>query len=222
MKVPVERLIDEIHEHQINSSSRELYLHSHFGSDDDPGVEYRMASTFVKNLHILESQSSSNILVHMHTEGGVWGDGMAIFNSIRFAKSPVSILGYAQASSMGGVVLQAADKRVLMPDCEVMIHHGSIAVDENTVAAKSHIDQNERFCKRMLQVFGERAVNGKYFKERKYSLRRTMNFIDSKIRQAGDWFLTAEEAVYYGFADGIMGSKGFETVAKIRAGKKWK
>lgn len=222
MKPQIEKIIEEVHGHQINIGSREIYLHSYFELEDDPGVEYRMAAKFVKNLHILDSYGSKNILVHMHTEGGVWADGMAIFNSIRFCGSSVTILAYAQASSMGGVVLQAADKRVLMPDCELMIHHGSITVDENTVAAKSHIDQNERFCGRMLQVFGERAVNGKYFRDRKYSLRRTMNFIDSKIRQAGDWFLTAEEAVYYGFADGVMGSKGFETFAKIRNTRKWK
>lgn len=224
MKPPTDQFISEIHDYQLNTSTREIYLHSHLDMDveNDPGVEYRMAVTFVKNLHILDAQGPRNILVHMHTEGGEWGDGMAIFNSIRFCRCPITILAYAQASSMGGVALQAADRRILMPDCELMIHHGSITVDENTVAAKSHIDQNERFSKRMLEVFGERAVNGKYFRDRKYSLRRTINFIDSKIRQMGDWFLTSEEAVYYGFADGIMGSKGFESFSKIRTSKKWK
>ena len=222
MDGPSEQIISEIHDYQLNLASREIYLHSHLDAEEDPGVEYKMAVTFVKNLHMLDFKGPSNILVHMHTEGGEWSDGMAIFNSIRFARSPVTMLAYAQASSMGGVVLQAADRRVLMPDCEIMVHHGSVTVDENTVAAKSAIDQNERFCKRMLEVFGERAVAGKYFKERKYSPRRTMNFIDAKIRQVGDWFLTAEEAVYYGFADGIMGSKGFENFKKIRTGRKWK
>jgi ATP-dependent Clp protease, protease subunit len=223
MKTAGSEFISEIHDYQLNLSTREIYLHSHLDmdADNDPGVEYRMAVTFVKNIHILEAQSPKSILVHMHTEGGEWGDGMAIFNSVRFCRCPITMLAYAQASSMGGVALQAADRRVLMPDCELMIHHGSITVDENTVAAKSHIDQNERFCKRMLQVFGERAVNGRYFKDRKYSLRRTMNFIDSKIRQTGDWFLTAEEAVYYGFADGVVGQKGFESLGKIRVGRKW-
>jgi len=222
--VSAEQLISEIHHYQINHTNREIYLHSYHDSEseDDPGVEYRMAATFVKNLHILEFQNSKNILVHMHTDGGEWADGMAIYNSIRACRSPVTILAYAKASSMGGVLLQAADKRVLMPDCELMIHHGSITVDENTTAAKSAIDQNERFCKRMLEVFAVRAVNGPHFKARKYSLRRAINFIDSKIKQMGDWYLTAEEAVYYGFADGIMGEKGFETPAKMRLGRKWK
>jgi ATP-dependent Clp protease protease subunit len=216
-----DKIISEIHDYNINLASREIYLHSHMDAEDDPGVEYKMAVKFVKNLHMLDFKGPGNVLVHMHTDGGVWSDGMAIFNAIKFARSPVTMLAYAQASSMGGVVLQAADKRVLMPDCELMVHHGSITVDQNTVAAKSAIDQNERFCGRMLQMFGERAVHAPYFKERKYTLRRTMNFIDSKIRQVGDWFLTAEEAVYYGFADGVMGSKGFESLKKIRTGRKW-
>jgi len=184
---------------------------------EEPGVDYRMATSFIKNIHILELQNSQNILVHMHTIGGNWSDGMAIFNTMKLSKSPITIIGYAQASSMSGIVFQAADKRVLMPDCEMMIHHGSIALDDNTMAVKSAVEQNERSCVRMLQIFAERAILGRYFKDRKYSLKRTMTFIDQKIKQASDWYLSPEEAVYYGFADGIFGDKGFETISKVRS-----
>jgi len=222
--VSAEQLISEIHDYHINHLTREIYLHGYIDADteEEPGVEYRMAISFVKNLHILEIQSSQTILVHMHTVGGVWGDGMAIFNSIKLSKSPIVILGYAQASSMSGIVFQAADKRVLMPDCEMMIHHGSISLEDNTAAAKSAIDQNERNCHRMLQVFAERAIHGKYFKDRKFSLKRAMTFIDQKIKQTGDWYLMPDEAIYYGFADGIFGEKGFDSMAKIRSSKKRK
>lgn len=220
--ISVEQLISEIHNHHINHLNREIYLHGYIDADEEPGVDYRMATSFIKNLHILSLQNSQSILVHMHTIGGNWSDGMAIFNSIRLAKAPIIIIGYAQASSMSGIVFQAADKRVLMPDCEIMIHHGSITVDDTTMAAKSAIDQNEKNCKRMLEIFAERAVFGKYFKDRKYSLKRTATFIDQKIRQTGDWYLSAEEALYYGFADGILGEKGFESISKVRSGKKRK
>lgn len=217
----IEQLISDVHSYNINNTSRELYLHGYVDAyDEEPGVDYRMATSFIKNVHILQSQSNKNILIHMHTIGGSWSDGMAIFNAIRLCKSPITILAYAQASSMSGVVLQAADKRVLMPDCEIMIHHGSIAVDDNTIAVKSAVDQNEKFCKRMLQVFAQRAVFGKYFKDRNYGIKKTMTFIDSKIKQTSDWYLSAEESIYYGFADGILGEKGFETVTKIRTGRK--
>lgn len=222
--VSVEQLISEIHNHHINHLNREIYLHGYLDADtdDEPGVDYRMATSFVKNLHILGIQGSSNILVHMHTIGGNWSDGMAIFNAIKLARSPVTIIGYAQASSMSGIVFQSADKRVLMPDCEIMIHHGSISLEDNSKAVKSAVEQNEKNCTRMLQIFAERATMGKYFKDRKFSLKKTMTFIDQKIKQNGDWYLDPEEAVYYGLADGILGQKGFESISKIRAGKKRK
>jgi ATP-dependent Clp protease protease subunit len=220
--VSVEQLISEIHNHHINHLNREIYLHGHLDASEEPGVEYRMATSFIKNLHILCTQNSQNILVHMHTIGGNWSDGMAIFNSIRLSKASITIIGYAQASSMSGIVFQSADKRVLMPDCEVMIHHGSIALEDTSVAVKSAVEQNEKSCRRMLQIFAERAILGKYFKERKYSLKRTMTFIDQKIRQTGDWYLMPDEAIYYGFADGILGEKGFESFDKIRSGRKRK
>jgi len=220
--VSVEQLISEIHNHHINHLTREIYLHGHVDADEEPGVDYRMATSFIKNLHILGLQNSQNILVHMHTIGGSWSDGMAMFNAMRLGKAPVTIMGYAQASSMSGIVFQAADRRVLMPDCELMIHHGSIAVDDTTMAVKSAVDQNEKSCRRMLQIFAEKAILGKYFKERKFSLKRAMTFIDQRIRQAGDWYLMPDEAVYYGFADGIFGEKGFETLSKIRVGRKIK
>jgi ATP-dependent protease ClpP protease subunit len=220
--VSVEQLISEIHNHHINHLTREIYLHGYVDADEEPGVDYRMATSFIKNLHILGLQNSQNVLVHMHTIGGNWSDGMAIFNSIRLSSAPITIIGYAQASSMSGIVFQAADKRVLMPDCEIMIHHGSLALDDSTMAVKSAVDQNEKYCRRMLQIFAERAIAGAYFKERKYSVRKAMTFIDQKIKQNGDWYLMPEEAVYYGFADGILGEKGFETVSKARSGRKRK
>lgn len=217
----IEQLISDVHNHNINNQSRELYLHGHIDSyDEEPGVDYRMSTSFIKNIHLLQSQSFKNILVHMHTIGGSWHDGMAMFNSMRFSKCPITILAYAQASSMSGVVLQAADKRILTPDCELMIHHGSISLDDNTMAVKSAVDQNEKYCKRMLQIFAQRAILGKYFKDRNFGIKKTMSFIDSKIRQSSDWYLSAEEAVYYGFSDGILGDKGFESLSKIRSGRK--
>ena len=224
-KSELEQLINDVHTFGINYHSRELYLHGESPSDEagtEPGVEYRMASGFVKNIHLLDGQRDTNILVHSHTIGGDWNDGMAIFNSIRFARSPITVLVHTVASSMSGIILQAADNRVLMPDTDVMIHHGSIGLDANSIAAKQIIDMNERYCKRMLQIFSRRAIIGQYFRERKCKEIQIIRFMDRKIRDKSDWYLSAEEAVFYGFADGILGEKGFENFDKIRTCRKFK
>ena len=220
----LEQLVGDVHVHNINIRNREIYLHGAYSAycDSDPGIEYQMATTFIKNLHILDSQGDGSILVHMQSPGGEWYDGMAMFNAIRFSKSPVVILAYGQASSMSGILLQAGDKRVLMPDCEFMIHHGSIEVSNNSIAAKSIIDSNERACKRMLQIFAKRGKTGRFFKRKKYDEAAIARFVNRRIHNKSDWYFTSEEAVEMGFGDGIFGCRGFENLEKIRVAEKYK
>src|SRR5258708_376613 len=112
-----------VHNYGVNLRTRELFLHSYYGNDEyEDGTDYRSSITFIKNLRILENASNKNILVHMQIEGGDFQAGMAIIDAIRLCRSPVVILAYAQASSMSGIILQAAKKRVLMPNCEFLMH----------------------------------------------------------------------------------------------------
>jgi ATP-dependent protease ClpP protease subunit len=222
-KTELEQLIWDVHSHDINYHTREIYVHSHFDYlDEEPGVDFRMATAFLKNMHILDSRGSDSILVHMHTVGGEWNDGMAMFWAIRHAQSPVTLLAHSHASSMSGIILQAADKRVLVPDCDFMIHHGSIAVADDSIAVKSAVETNNRLCKRMLQIFARRAIMAPYFKNLGYDEKKIEVWLDRKIKEKRDWYLTAEEAIEYGFADGILGSRGYENIQKIRTRKKSK
>lgn len=218
-RTEIEQTISDVHAHNINYHTREIYLHSTFDNEES-GVDFRMATTFLKNLHILDSQKTENILVHMHTIGGTWNDGMAMFWGIRHAKSPVTILAHSHASSMSGILLQAADNRVLVPDCDFMIHHGSIALDDNSIAVNSAVECNNRNCNRMLELFAKRAIESPYFQEKEYAEKKIMAWIDKKIKDKQDWYVDDIEAVELGLADGILGQKGFENINKIRIKKK--
>jgi len=215
------QLITDIHDRNINVQTREIYLHSVYGSGEEAGIDYRVATTFIKNLHILEREGKGNILVHTHTDGGSYTDGMMILHAMRLSKCVINALAYGQASSMSGIILQGADKRILMPDCDFLIHHGSISIEDSSRAAREAIAWNEKACKRMLHIFAARAIIGRFFKEKKYSLGRIKDYIDKKIQSKADWYLSPEEAVYYGFADGVLGEKGC-TPDKLRTGRKVK
>ena len=214
--------LSDAHIHLISIATREIYVHSFYSSEDneEPGVEYRMATTFVKNLHLLERQSKKPIVVHMHTVGGEWADGMAMYDAIRLSPCPITVIAYAHARSMSSIIIQAADKRVMMPHADFMIHYGMIALEEVSHAAKSSIDWNERASKEMLEIYCAGCMKGHYFTERGLSKRQVLNFLDKKMRYYVDWWMGADEAVDYGFIDGIMGSKGFETIDKVRNVKK--
>jgi ATP-dependent protease ClpP protease subunit len=111
------QLIHDIHDYCINPDTREIYLHGYLGDgEEEVGVDYRMAVRFEKNLLFLNGSSDEPITVHMHTIGGAWHDGIGIFDTIRSSRCEVTIIGYAEVSSMSSVILQAADVRLLRPN----------------------------------------------------------------------------------------------------------
>tara|TARA_R100001163_G_C5068128_1_gene207943 strand:- start:2641 stop:3303 length:663 start_codon:yes stop_codon:yes gene_type:complete len=210
---------NEIHSYGLDEVNRELFLHGYFSNEEEElGVEYRMATTFVKNLRILDLDSSKNILIHMHTIGGSWHDGMAIYNSIQFSKSHITTLAYASASSMSSVIIQAADLRVTMPDTEFLIHFGTLSLENHSLAAVSAVENEKRLNTRLLDIYTNRCISGEFFKKQYKSLTpdKVKSYIAKKLKSKVDWYLSAEEAVFYGFADGVIGEKGYENIDKIR------
>lgn len=213
-------LVGQVHNYDLNPYAREIYLHSHYSSsghaDEEGGIEYRMATQFVKNLHLLDQFSNDNILVHLQSPGGDWIHGMAMYDAILAARSCVNILAYGEVSSMSSILLQAAHKRCMMPSCEFMIHRGFLSLEGVATTVQTNAAWNKKTDTIMLQLYAGRAVNGRFFRTKDMNEEATIKFIDQKIRKLGDWNLSAEEAVYYGLADGVYGEPGFESLEKIR------
>jgi len=203
----ISQLLNDVHGLNINVQTREIFLMGYAGDaqEEDPGVDYRSTGTFLKNLHFLETLGRSKIVVHMQITGGEWSYGMGIYNALQSAKSSITIVAYAHATSMSGVILQAADNRILMPDTHFMLHYGSIGLDSTSQAVKAAVDQNERDNQRMLEIFAERGAEGPHFRAKRWGVKRVSDYIDHEMRQKGDWYLSATEAVEFGFADGVLG-----------------
>jgi len=209
-------LVNQVHNYDLNPFNREIYLHSHYsGHDEESGIEYRMATQFIKNLNLLDQDAEENILIHLHSPGGDWIHGMAIFDAILVARSSVNILAYGEVSSMSSVLLQAACKRVMMPSCEFMIHRGFLSLEGVATTVQSNAAWNKKTDMRMLRLYAGRAVDGPFFRQNDMNENQVVKFIDQKIRKLGDWNLSAE-AVYYGLADGVFGQPGYESLDKIR------
>lgn len=214
-----ESLIAEVHDYGVNVKSREIYLHSRTEGayDGEPGVEYAMATGFIKNLHLMDQPPNKPILVHLHSIGGCWDNGMAIFNAVQFSTSYVTMLAYSQASSMSGIILQSAPLRVMMPDCHFMMHYGWDNTGENhPLAIKCYADFGIKACKRMIEIFAERAIGGKFFTRKSATVQSVAKFFDKKLKEKIDWYMDAEEAVWYGLADCILGCKEYPTLQSLR------
>lgn len=203
-------IIHDFFNYNVHVNSREMFLNNfHSESDQNPGVEYRMSNAFIKGLRSLDLKSSEPITIHMQSIGGCWADGMAIFDAISMSRCYVTMVAYGQAESMSSIILQAADNRLITKNTYFMSHYGSTEIaDGHYLNVQNWVKYEKHLCDIMLDIYTSRCVNGEFFKE-KYGknppISKVKNFLNTKLK-SGDWYLSAEEAVYYGFADEVIDS----------------
>lgn len=213
--------IIDIHNFNIDLKNREVYLHSYLDtSEGETGVDYRSAVVFEKNIRYLNTLSNDPILVHMHLPGGDWQDCLGIYDCIQTSKSKIIILASAKVESSSSVILQAAPLRILMPNVNMLIHYGSFSLDgEHSKAAASSIKWNEAECDKMIDIFTDRCMESQMAKEKNWKKMMARKHITSQLANKCDWILTASEAVEYGFADGVLGSKTFPNIDGLKTHK---
>jgi ATP-dependent Clp endopeptidase proteolytic subunit ClpP len=120
----------------LDVETRTIYMGS-MGKDPEgaeSGVDNVMSEYFIKGMHILESRSpDKEITILMNNPGGEWYHGMAIYDAIKHSTCHCAIKVYGHAMSMGSLILQAADRRILMPNSRMMIHYGSNGFHDNAI-----------------------------------------------------------------------------------------
>ena len=216
----IDNQINDIHNFNVDVKNREMYLHSYIDTEEEGGVDYRSAVIFEKNIRYLNTISYDPILVHMHLPGGDWQDCLGMYDSIRTSKAKVIILAYAKAESSSSFLFQSADLRILMPNTNMMIHYGSFSMDaEHSKAAAAGIQWNEKECEKMIDIFTDRCMESEMAKQKNWKKMMARKHIISQLANKCDWILTANEAVEYGFADGVLGSKKYPNVELLKTHK---
>lgn len=208
--------IVNIHNFNIDTKNREIYLHSYIDSEEESGVDHKSAITFEKNLRYFNTISNDPILVHMHLPGGDWEDCMGIYDTIKHSRSKTVILAYAKVQSASSVIFQSADVRILMPNVNMLIHYGSISIDDEHKAAISSLQWSEKESSKMIDIFVQKWLLSPMAKEKNWKRPLARKHIQSQLANKTDWILSAEEAVYYGFADGVLGSKKYPNIDSLK------
>ena len=196
--------ISDIHTSNIDVENRIIYLQEKEDTSDSPGVDFRMVQNFTKNINILQNQSSDPITVYLQTIGGCWWSGMGVYDVIKLCKCKVTIIGYAQICSMGTVIMQAADRRILMPNCVFMCHYGSSEISGDYLSSQNEARIEKEMTNKMVEIYAEKCHRcGQFFMDREDSLGKVKTYIKRKMKD-GDWYLNADQALDYGFIDKIM------------------
>lgn len=187
--------VERFHEDNLYIPSRTIY----FGSSE-PGYDMDIVNAFtvsqaIKNLHILEKINHKPITLLLNTPGGSWEDGMAVYDLIQTIISKVTIVGMGKIYSMGSIIMQAGDKRLMTENAYMMIHDGSDGYDGNTKSFEAWAKFSKITRYRMYNIYFEKMKR----KNKKITLQ------EIELMCAHDKIFTAEEAVKVGLADKIVG-----------------
>lgn len=190
--------IDKFHDYSIYIPQRTIYMGSEGATEEDNdehGVDYLMAERTIKNLHILDMQSQDPITIIMNNPGGDTYHGMAIYDAVRACRSHVTIKVFGHAMSMGSIILQAADERIMAPSAKFMIHYGYLSLDGHVKNAEKWVEDSKKDDKWMEKMFLE-LINKK---QPQFSMGRLKEMLKF------DTILSAKETVDMNLADKILG-----------------
>ena len=146
-----------------------------------------------KLLYLDMLDHEKEITLYMSTPGGSISAGMAVYDTMKLIKAPVKVVVVGIAMSMGSILLSAAAKgrRFLFPSARVMIHQPLIMGEMSGTAVDMHIQamELERMREELNKILAEASGQ---------PLEKIAADTDR------DFFMTAQEAVDYGLADGII------------------
>ncbi len=189
--------IDRYFDYNIFAKGRILYLGSHSSNgNEESGIDHEAFEDFIKGLTFLSKISEDPIVIQMNTIGGDWSHGMAIYDIIRACKCHITIIAYGNCCSMGAVIFQAGDNRIISPNCIMMIHDG---LDEFSGDAKSFENwaaYSKIIRQKMYAIFLERIKMKK--PKTSWNIKRVETFCSH------DRILTAQQAIDLGLADEIL------------------
>lgn len=199
-----------IHDHGIDILNREVYLAG--GSDDE--IDFSSTLNFIKNVRYLDSISNLPITIFITSVGGDVNYGFAIYDTIKSLRSKTICVTTGIAASMGTILVQATDLRLITPHTVFLIHEGSICLDEmDAKTAGSTINSMKLSVKKFYEIYLSRCKNSQFFHGK--SERQVKTVLKKQLMRTGDWYLEADDIIKHGFADTILNN--ISELEKIKA-----
>jgi len=180
------KVIEFFFESDLCLKTRTIYIG---GNSCDDEIDARIAENAIKAMHLL-NQDEEEITILLSCKGGDFYNGIAIYDAIKTSPCYVTIIAYGQCMSMGSIILQAGDTRVMSPNATMMIHSGFGEASGNMQEMMSLAEHNRKTLDMMFEIYSWKS---------KLSKTKLTEFLQN------DTYLTAQEAVEMGLADKILG-----------------
>lgn len=158
-------------------------------------VSDALANVIIAQLLFLESEDpDKEVQLYVNSPGGSVTAGLAIYDTMRHIRCPVSTICVGQAASMGAVLLTAGDKgrRLALPNSRILIHQPMI-MGGGISGQATDIDIQAREILKMRAKLNEilAECTGQEIDKIKNDTDR-------------DYFMSADEAKTYGIVDQVI------------------
>lgn len=155
-------------------------------------IDEHVANLVVAQMLYLDSESHGPISLYIHSPGGSVYAGLAIYDTMKIMKSPVTTIAVGFSGSMGTVLLTAGTKgqRYALPHATVHMHPAAGGASGYTEDVRIAYLEQERLHNQLFYLIGKHSGHPK-------------DEIEEMFRR--DRFMNAEEAKEYGLVDEILG-----------------
>ena len=158
----------------------------------DGEVNGHSSSLICAQLLFLEADNpDKDISLYINSPGGSVTAGMAIYDTMQFIKPDVATIVMGQGASMGSLLAAAGapGKRYILPNARHMIHQPLGGASGQATDVEIQARELLRWKKVLTDIYVKHT-------------KKSYATLESDMER--DFFMTAEEAVAYGLADGIL------------------
>lgn len=158
-------------------------------------IDDHVANLIIAQLLFLEAEDADkDIHLYINSPGGVVTAGMAIFDTMRYIKAPVSTICVGQAASMGAFLLAAGEKgkRFSLNHSRIMIHQPLGGFQGQATDINIHAREILRMKDELNALLAE--LTGQSVEKVEADTER-------------DYFMSAADAEQYGLIDSIVTRK---------------
>jgi len=162
-------------------------------------IDRESADSFIKRLHILDNHKTGTITIRFGTDGGCVINGFRMYHALRSLKNHVRGLVDGECSSMGTVILQGFDERILLPDSFLMLHVGEQTISGHPKNNENWLNLYKYYDDRCYQIYLEK-INDKQKekKKKKLTLKELTTMLDF------DTIMLPDKVISLGLADGVL------------------
>lgn len=154
-----------------------------------------VSTLVVAQLLFLEAENpKKEIAFYINSPGGSVSAGLAMYDTMRYIRPPVSTMCIGMAASMGSLLLTAGakDMRFSLPNSRIMVHQPSGGFQGQASDIERHAQDIIKLKRRMNEIYVEHTG-------------QSYEIIEKTLDR--DHFMTPEEAVEFGLIDLVLSTR---------------